>query len=190
MLTNSKFEQSIERLLGSEFKSRGFEYSKGVFKRTVSAGIRHIVVFDHRPSRGHFQVNVGLDTDAIGTNPPHGATYATRYLSPGGLGLKPQVLAARDQETAARSIDALRPALVEHAFPWLDAHSDLDAVAEALGDDYDFYKGKLYLLAGKAEKARPWLERNLKRLSALPKSPELDDAIRETQELLAQANAS
>ena len=165
-----------------------FELAKRTFYRELPTGVRHVLFVDMNMQATKVFVVVGLNSRVVSRDIPAdqaGVCHA-HYLTPGGVVTRQAAYPAKNKEQLTASLVRAAQACREHAMPWFDAFQTLESVADVLPDDDDVLKGELLLAHGAPGKARPWLLRYRGRLLAMAPSPEVIEALRSTDSLLAR----
>ena len=190
--TTAKLDELARGILGSKllFES-GFEYLRGVFHRELPTGVRHLIVLDLNRSKGTFVIIVGVNSKVLsGDLPPDQAgAYHSCYVSRGGITRTPAGFAAKNVELTAESLERAVTACRQYALPWLHDYTTLSAFADALPETCDLFKGRLLLAHGAPERAKPWLLHYRERLRAMPPSPDVTEAERDTDVLLKRCES-
>jgi hypothetical protein len=185
-----QLDEIAQQALDGVLSAAGFVFLRGVYFREIDSGIRHVIILDYAPKKRTLFVIVGINSRFIaGESPPDEAgVYVSKYLGPGGLATNPVGYPAFDPGSATESLERLRAATEQVALPWFATFERPSDLANALPEQDDLFKGKLFLAGGDHPQARVWLERYLARLRKMPDDAEVRTAIRDTEGLLASCN--
>lgn len=186
-VTEKMIDKLANRILFDPLlSSLEYNFLRGVFYRELPSGVRHVIILDFNSERQVFYIILGLNSNVVsGEIPPDEAgVYVSKYLSPGGLKSSPQAYRAFKQEVAESSMAQVHQNLERHGLPWLQKHNMLKDFADALNEQYDFFKGKLFFAERNYTEAKKWFYSYVHRLNKMPSDQQVSLALKETRNFI------
>lgn len=182
------FDRLTQEILGPLLvDGLGFKFVRGAYHRRLPKGVIQLITIDVEPRRRlAFRVLMGLNADVIAMSAPEdevGAYYA-EYVEPSGISVRQHSWPSTTLAMARTSLEIVRDILRRDGQAWLDGHATLRSLAEHLGPEYDFLKGKLFMAEGDLKEAQRFLEHYRGRLEAMVETADVLDAKREVESLL------
>lgn len=182
-----RFDGLVKRIVMPVLEPRGFLFSEGGFS-LVKDSLIYLVLFDPDLKHGRtFRIIVGLNSSLLADSdapPTEIGTYITKYLNHSGLGNSPSNWPSFDDKKTSESLLKAASLIEDCVLPWFSEFKTLSSMAEALPNEYDGLKGKLFLKDGQNALALQELLNYRLRLLAMPASGDVITALKEVDELI------
>lgn len=184
----SEFDRLTKSLISPYLeRDHGFSFSRGVYVRELPGNVRHLVMFDIEPRTGTtFRVIMGFNSSLISGQlcSSTAGAFGVKYLNASGMSDVPFNFMCFNKEAAIKSLTRAKEMLEEGALSWMSSIDTLEKLADMAEEQYPFIKGRLYLAAGCATKAKQYFSAHLSYLYKQKESEEINQAIRDTQDML------
>jgi hypothetical protein len=189
-MKTAQFDRLARQVLSPLLEEReGYAFDRGGYWRDTPSGVGYRVLldFDARNAKT-FRTMVGFNSPLIvgDRHPVEAGVFGVAFVGRQGLSADPQSFPCATAEIATESLQQQRELIEAHVLPWFARHDSLAALAGVVEPEHLFIAGKLWFLAGHAERAKEFLERHLEYLRRYPPSDDVVQGVRETREILEQ----